>query len=165
MIQNDGLYPSDDVIRGSDMDLIKSSAVTFELLSDSQNSKPLIICMDSARVQKKIIDAGYQDVHINAALAKALLEYKQADRPKWVENALKKLLDYHTPIYISNFEMLFDPRYEIDVLKVFCEKARTINVAVKWPGRYNDGKLTYVQPEDPDYHEFDCNSYQIRIVQ
>ncbi len=147
------------------MDLIKPSAVTSELLSNSQSNKPLIICTDAPRVQKKILEAGYQDVRINAALAKALLEYEQADRPKCVEKELKKLLDYHISIFIINFEMLFDPRYEIDVLKVFCEKARNIGVAVKWPGKYNDGKLTYMQPEDPDYHEFDCNSYQIRIVQ
>ncbi len=37
--------------------------------------------------------------------------------------------------------MLFDPRYEIDVIKLFCDKARITNVVVKWPGTFINGKV------------------------
>ena len=82
-----------------------------------------------------------------------------------VERCFKNLFTGKDNIYIKDFEMLFDPRYEIDVLKLFCDKARITNVAVKWPGKYINGKLTYADPGAPDYHEYDCNAYQIRIVQ
>lgn len=48
---------------------------------------------------------------------------------------------------ITDFEMLFDPRYKIDVIKLFCEKARLINVAVKWPGTFTGSKLIYTKHE------------------
>ena len=147
------------------MDILKPSALTTEILNTGQSGIPLVICTNAQRVKKRISDAGYQEVHINQELAKRLLDFPMEDRPKRVEKTLKGILNYHVPIFVTDFEMLFDPRYEIDVLRFFCEKARIINVAIKWPGQFTDGKLTYATPEDPDYHEFDCNAYQIRIVQ
>ena len=147
------------------MDTLKPSALTTELLNTEQSGVPLVICSEAPRVRKRIESAGYQEVKINKELSKRLLDIPKEDRPKRVEKALKGMLNYHVPIFVTDFEMLFDPRYEIDVLRFFCEKARIINVAIKWPGQFTDGKLTYATPEDPDYHEFDCNAYQIRIVQ
>ena len=147
------------------MDILKPSALTAEFLNTGQSGLPLIICTDVPRVKKRIESAGYQKVQINQELSKRLLEQPKEERPKLVEKTLKCMLNDHVPIYVTNFEMLFDPRYEIDVLKFFCEKARIINVAVKWPGQFNNGKLIYASPEDPDYHEYNCNAYQLRIVQ
>lgn len=147
------------------MDTLKPSALTTELLNTGQSGVPLVICSEAPRVRKRIESAGYQEVKINKELSKRLLDIPKEDRPKRVEKTLKGMLNYHVPIFVTDFEMLFDPRYEIDALRFFCEKARIINVAIKWPGQFTDGKLTYATPEDPDYHEFDCNAYQIRIVQ
>ena len=147
------------------MDILKPASLTTDLLTTGQSGVPFVICTDAPRVRKRIESAGYQEVQINKELSKRLLDISKEDRPKHLEKALKGMLNYHVPIYVTGFEMLFDPRYEIDILKFFCEKARIINVALKWPGQFVDGKLTYAQPEDPDYHEFDCNAYQIRIVQ
>ncbi len=147
------------------MIIIKSSSLTKELLNTGQCGVPLMICTDTPRVYKKILDAGYHHVKINAELSKRLLEYQINDRPKRVEELLRDILNNVIPIYITDFEMLFDPRYEIDVIKLFCEKARIVNIAVRWPGHFINGNLTYAEPGDPDYHEYDCNAYQIRIVQ
>ena len=147
------------------MDILTPSALTSEILNTGQSGVPLVICTDAPRVRKRIESAGYQEVQINKELSKRLLDIPKEDRPERVEKTLKGMLNYHVPIFVTGFEMLFDPRYEIDILKFFSEKARIINVAIKWPGQFTDGKLTYATPEDPDYHEFDCNAYQIRIVQ
>ena len=144
--------------------LMKPSAVTSDFLNTGQGSMPLIICKDAPRIWKKLDEAGYREVQVNAALSKKLLEYGREDRPKYVDEVLKSVLNERVPMLVTRFEMLFDPRYEIDVLKFFCEKARFAPIAVKWPGAYSAGKLTYADPEYPDYHEFDCNAYQIRIV-
>ena len=146
------------------MVVCKSSELTTEYLLNDQNNTPLIICTDAPRVRKKIDSAGYKEVQISRDLSKRLLEYSKSERPLLVESLLKNMLDYHDPILITRFEMMFDPRYEIDLIKVFCEKARTINVAVKWPGQLVDNKLIYANIGDPDYHEYECNSYQIRVV-
>ena len=147
------------------MDMLKPSALTVEFLNTGQSGVPLIICTDAPRVKKRIDSAGYQEVRINRELSLRLLNHLKEERPKLVEKTLKSMLNGHVPIYVTNFEMLFDPRYDIDALKFFCEKARKINVAVKWPGQFNNGKLTYASPNEPDYHEYNCNAYQLRIVQ
>lgn len=147
------------------MEIIKPSALTAEFLNLGQNGIPLFICTDAPRVRKKLDDAGYEMVSINRILSKALLEFLPDERPKHVEAEFRKLLNYHVPILITDFEMLFDPRYEIDVIRLFCEKARIVNVAIIWPGKFANGNLTYADPECEDYHEYNCDSYQIRIVQ
>ena len=146
------------------MDIINAYALTTEILSTAQNGVPLVICTDAPRVIKKIESAGYREVQVNQELSKKLLEYPKEERPSLVEKELKSILNNTDPVFVTRFEMLFDPRYKIDVLKLFCDKARLINVAIKWSGLYIDGKLTYASPEDSDYHEFDCQKYQIRIV-
>lgn len=147
------------------MEIIKPSALTLEFLNSGPNGIPLFICTDAPRTKRKLDEAGFNVVRINTLLAKSLLNYPVKDRPKHIESELKELLNYHVPILITDFEMLFDPRYEIDVIKFFCEKARIINVAVKWPGKCADGQLIYAEPECADYHKYNCDSYQIRIVQ
>lgn len=147
------------------MEILKPSELTSEVLKTRHSGMPFIICTNSSRVLKKICDAGFKEVQINQELSKRLLNISKEERLKSVENTLKDMFDYREPIFVSGFEMLFDPRYEIDVLKFFCERARIINVAIKWPGHFMAGKLIYAKPGDPDYHEFESKAYQIRIVQ
>ncbi|MBR6410258.1 MAG: BREX-3 system P-loop-containing protein BrxF [Clostridia bacterium] len=148
------------------MYLLKSSELTPEFLNLKQSGVPLVFCSESPRICKRVESAGYIELKINIILSERLCRIPRDERAKLVEFKLNNLLNYyHAPVLISDFEMLFDPRYKIDILRFFCEKARIINVAIKWPGQYADGKLTYANPADPDYHEFDCNAYQIRIVQ
>ena len=147
------------------MNSIKASMLTVDMLKKDQSGCPFIICSNSNRVQRILSEAGYKEQGINLALSEMLMRYESDSRPQHVEAALKIITNHQTPIIFTNFEMLFDPRYEIDILKFFCEKARLVNVAVKWPGSFVDDKLIYATTEDPDYHEFNCNAYQIRIIQ
>ena len=146
------------------MELLKPSNLSSEILADNSFSSLLVLCSDTSRVRRLLENAGYQDVKINQALSKRLLDYPKAERPKLVEKTLNTILKDYERMLVSSFEMLFDPRYEIDVIKFFCEKARKCKVALKWPGQLIDSKLIYANPEDPDYHEYNCNAYQLRIV-
>ena len=142
---------------------IHPAAVTTDLLL-SPGGLPLIICAALPRLQKKLEAAGYQTVHINIELSKRLLSFAPDERPARVEGELRKILNGPDPMFLTDFEMLFDPRYEIDILKIFCERARFAAIAVRWPGRSTSDKLTYAGPEAPDHHEYDCSKYQIRLV-
>ena len=147
------------------MVLVNKTALTKEYLNNRITGSPIVICCNTGRVEKKISDAGYVRTKLNVYLSKKLLEFDTIDRPMKAEETAREILRKKESIYVIDFEMLFDPRYKVDPLKLFCELAMYNNVAVQWPGEYNDGKLIYAKPEDPDYHEFDCNAYQIRIVQ
>ena len=142
---------------------IRPVSVTEDLLR-SPGGLPLILCSSSSRLQRKLESTGYKKLSINPLLSKALLGFPADERPDHVEEELRKVLNVSSPVLIEDFEMLFDPRYQIDVLKLFCEKARFVPIAVRWPGDSTPTKLTYASPEDPDYQEFNCDKYQIRVV-
>lgn len=125
---------------------------------------PVIICTDSSRTWKRISDAGYQDFRVNLPLSKALLQYKPEERIIYIEKEMHKLLSKPELVFLTDFEMLFDPRYEIDVLKIFCDRARHYPLIIKWPGSISHSKLIYAEYGDPDYHEYDCANYQVVIV-
>lgn len=142
---------------------IRPVSVTEDLLR-SPGGLPLILCSSSSRLQRKLESAGYIRLSVNLLLSKALLGFPADDRPGHVEEELREILSVSSPVLIEDFEMLFDPRYQIDVLKLFCERARFVSLAVRWPGDSTPTKLTYASPGDPDYHEFNCDKYQIRVV-
>ena len=147
------------------MEIIKHYSITKAYLDTGPGGTPLILCKETAKTKEAISSAGFATISLNSVFSKALLEYDPKDRPKVASEVLNKILAYHVPIYIKDFEMLFDPRYKIDPLKLFCEKARIIKVAVQWPGQFKNGNLVYAEQDDPEYREYDCNKYQIRIVQ
>ena len=142
---------------------IQPVSVTADLLS-APGGMPLIICSASPHLQKRVDTAGYKTIRINAPLSKALLSFSNEERPRHIEEELQKILSDSEPILLTDFEMLFDPHYEIDILKIFCERARTVNLAVRWPGEYIPSKLTYATPGDLYYHEYNRVKYQIRVV-
>ena len=145
------------------MMIIRQSDVTGETLRSSCGM-PLILCSIPPRIQRMLDDANYQTISINTPLSKALLQYPTEERSARLEKELQIILNADGPLLLIDFEMLFDPRHKIDVLKLFCERARIIDLAILWPGYCSSKKLCYAAPEDPDYHEYDCDKYQIRIV-
>lgn len=142
---------------------IKAATLNDEIL-DSPAGMPLIICSSAPRIIRKISQHGYQQLRLNTVLSKALLAFPPQERPSQIETLIKSLIPPQSALLISEFEMLFDPRYKIDVLKLYCERSKASRMAIIWPGTYEDGKLSYAQPEDPDYNLFYGDNYQIRIV-
>jgi hypothetical protein len=130
----------------------------------SAKGMPVIVCTNSSRTWKRISDAGYHELRVNLTLSKALLQYKPEERALYVEKEMHKLLAKPELILVTDFEMLFDPRYKIDVLKIFCDRARQYPLIVKWPGSVSLSKLIYGEFGNPDYHEYDCANNQVVIV-
>ena len=142
---------------------IKPSQVTEEVLRSSDRM-PLIVCADAPRVIRKVLDAGYEMISVNMHLAKALMDYPQEERRLRAEEEFKAILAGKEAVFLENYEMLFDPRYQIDVIKCFCDRARHLKLATKWPGICSGNDLTYAEPDAPDYYCCDCSKLQIRIV-
>lgn len=142
---------------------IKPSQVTEEVLRSSDRM-PLIVCADAPRVIRKVLDEEYEMISVNMHLAKALLDYPQEERHLRAEEEFKAVLVGKEAVFLENFEMLFDPRYQIDVIKSFCDRARHMKLAVKWPGLCEGNHLIYAEPDAPDYYCCDCSKLQIRIV-
>jgi hypothetical protein len=67
-------------------------------------------------------------------------------------------------VYLTDFEMLFDPRYSIDVMRLFCEISRYSKLIVKWCGNYDGECLTYAEPGYSDYARYKVGDYEIACV-
>lgn len=142
---------------------LNASRVTDDILRSSDRM-PFIICTDAPRVSRRISDAGFESVNVNLYLAKALMDYPPEERRLRAEEEFKAILAGKEAVFLENYEMLFDPRYQIDVIKSFCDRARHMKLAAKWPGTYKENHLIYAEPDAPDYYCCDCSRLQIRIV-
>lgn len=121
--------------------------------------KPIIYCNPAA-------DLIEQAVSLNHTLAEALILYKPARRTFQVERcfqtALARLPD---DAVIKDFDVLFNPEYKIDVLKILIRNCKTKPFSVIWPGTLQDGKLLYAEVDYKDYKEYDVDAYDVTCVQ
>lgn len=136
--------------------------ITNRILSlKNQSGLPrlVIYCNPS----KKLIE---QAVSLNHTLAEVLIQYKPARRTLQVERcfqtALAKLPD---GAVIKDFDVLFNPEYKIDVLKILIRNCKVKPFSVIWPGVLKDGKLLYAEVGYKDYKEYDVDAYDVTCVQ
>ena len=52
----------------------------------------------------------------------------------------------------SQIDLLFEPSLSLDPLALFQSLSRTKRLLVLWPGRIQDGRLSYAVPEHTHYH-------------
>ena len=62
---------------------------------------------------------------------------------------------------VTDMDVLFNPAYEIDVLRLLETSYRRKLYSIIWPGRYACGKLTYSEIGYDDYQEYDTSDYDI----
>lgn len=126
---------------------------------------PIILCSFPKRVERLLEGGQYVPLNLNIKLAEALLTFPHSQRSLMANDAVMSIVSQcHTPVFLADYEILFDPRYDIDAIKVFIEIARRQKVVVKWCGRLNGNSLEYATPEYKDYHSFRIQDYDITCV-
>lgn len=113
-----------------------------------------------------MMDSGnYFRLNLNIKLAEELLKVPQDRRSKYTNDAVMSIISQcHAAVFLTDYEMLFDPRYDIDAVKVFYEISRRQKVVVKWCGTVSDNCLVFASPEYKDYHSFKIQDYDISCV-
>jgi hypothetical protein len=148
------------------MEYIKASDLSASVLSRQPTGIPIIICLFSSRTMRLFQEAGYIEMSLNEELSAALLTYSPKERCEKVAYEFQRIiLSDSSPILLTDYEMLFDPRYKLDALKMFCEVARMKNIAVKWCGKSAIEKLEYAEPQYPDYQSFNLARYTVNCVE
>ena len=126
---------------------------------------PIILCSFSNRVAKLMESGKFVPLNLNIKLAEALLKIPQSQRSRKANDEIMKIVsECHDPTFLEDYEILFDPRYDIDAIKVFIEISRRQKVVVKWCGRLNGNSLEYAAPGYKDYHSFRIQDYDITCV-
>ena len=120
--------------------------------------KPIIFCYTDENLEKNAIA-------LNILIAEKLVNIKPARRsfklPGIIDSIIASLPDN---CLVKDFDVLFNPEYQIDVLQVLVAACKKKNFSIRWPGTYNDGKLMYAETCYSDFKTFDLDKYDVTCV-
>ena len=102
---------------------------------------------------------------VSKELAEGLLACKENRRSMKLEQIFNSVLDrYPDCVTIKDIDVLFNPDYKVDVLKILIAARKRKRYCVIWPGRFEDGKLIYAEEGYPDYKVYEIANYDITCV-
>lgn len=102
---------------------------------------------------------------VGKELADELLKCKPNRRSMKLEQIFNAVLDrYPDGVTIKDIDVMFNPEYQVDVLKILIAARKRKRYSVIWPGRYEDGKLIYAEEGYPDYKVYEIANYDITCV-
>ncbi|GHU92370.1 hypothetical protein FACS189479_01080 [Spirochaetia bacterium] len=123
--------------------VVKISSFTREILA--KTNIPVVFCSLSPATERLLNEGIHQKVSLNLPLAKALVAQDENSRLLHVADEVLKIIPTGAPVYLTDFEMLFDPRYQLDILRLFYDISRKVRLAVQWPGTLESNTLYYAE--------------------
>lgn len=143
--------------------LIKSSQFSKKILE--KVNMPIVLCSSDPRLVKIIAEAGFKEFSLNKILAEVLVKKDTVIRTQFVADEVMKIVSsIQGPIFLTDYEMLFDPRYSLDVIRLFYELSRRTNIVIKWCGTLEDNNLVYATSAHSDFHLYNIYDYDITCV-
>jgi hypothetical protein len=67
-------------------------------------------------------------------------------------------------VVVKDFDVMFNPEYKVDVLKIMIDACKRKPFSIIWPGRYENGKLFYAEDGYPDYQVFSVEDYDVTCI-
>lgn len=120
--------------------------------------KPIIYCYQDKEMNDKAVSLNY-------ALAKKLLNIKSNRRTiklaTCFEEILKTLPDNAV---IKDFDVMFNPDYKVDVLRIMVDACKRKPFSIIWPGKCEDGRLFYAENGYPDFKTFSVEEYDVTCI-
>lgn len=102
---------------------------------------------------------------VSKELADGLLACRSNRRSMKLEQIFNTVLDrYPDDVTIKDIDVMFNPEYKVDVLKILVAARKRKRYSVVWPGRFEDGKLVYGEEDYPDYKVYKIEDYDITFV-
>lgn len=145
--------------------IVNSRSLTAkELLRLVRLVPTVILCTDKPNLERAIAENGYGQISLNLPLARSLSGLEPINIRTTITDKIREILPQGEPVYLTGYEMLFDPRYELDVLRIFIDLARRNKLIVKWCGRVNGETLTYAEQGYADYKRYKISDYDVVIV-
>lgn len=108
----------------------------------------------------------FEEVSIGEMLAKKLLEYDKNQRSNYIESSVKQLLSEKnsSKLLVKDIDILFNPNYKIDILKLFSSIERNKKIALIWSGYQKGDELIYSEPCYDDFAKYKITDYNIKTV-
>ena len=104
-------------------------------------------------------------ISLNKTLAEKLSKVSPPMRALRIPRIIAQVIDElpNNPV-ICDIDVLFNPDYRIDVLKILTEIDKQKNFTLVWPGIITDGKLIYGEEGYSDYKHYEISDYNIICV-
>ena len=120
--------------------------------------KPIVYCNGFLPDKRQMFS-------INVPLAKKLQNINPHRRGMRLEQCFRELLKElpDNPV-LTDYELLFNPEYQIDVLRLLVSVCKEKPFELIWAGTYENGKLIYSKEEYPDYQAFEIDNYDVTCV-
>ena len=116
-------------------------------------------------IYMKAIQKMHEPRSVSKPLAEALLVCKPNRRSMKLEQIFNNVLDtLPDGVVIKDIDVMFNPEYKVDVLKILMASRKRKRYSVIWPGRCEEGKLIYGDEGFPDYKTYDIENYDITCV-
>ena len=116
-------------------------------------------------IYMKVIKKINEPKSVSKPLAEALLACKPNRRSMKLEQIFNNILDtLPDGVVIKDIDVMFNPDYKVDVLKILMASRKRKRYSVIWPGRCEEGKLIYGEEGFPDYKTYDIENYDITCV-
>lgn len=107
-----------------------------------------------------------QAVSLNKPLAEELLKLRPRQRSLQMEKCLLEVLKrLPENAVVKDVDVLFNPAYKVDVLKVLISAYKQRPFRLIWSGTFKEGKLIYSEEAYPDYQTYDVSEYDIICIQ
>ena len=104
-------------------------------------------------------------IALNVGVAEMLVKVKPQLRsfkiPSIIDTVIASLPPKST---IKDFDVLFNPEYQIDVLQLLITACRKNEFAILWPGTYSEGKLIYAETGYADFKIFNLEKYDVTCI-
>ena len=125
---------------------------------------PVLICSNYSGLEKTIFQSGYKNISLNLPLARTISGLPERGIPALITETVRELLPQSSHVYLTDYEILFDPRYELDIIKLFIDLSRRNKLIVKWCGAIDGDELVYAEQGFTDYKRFSIKDYDISVV-
>lgn len=104
-------------------------------------------------------------VSLNVPMAQSLAALKPNRRTMRLEQCFRQVLDSlpENPL-IRDFDVLFNPDYEVDILRIMASVGKSTPFQVLWPGRYENGRLIYAEEGYRDYKVYELDNYDVTCI-
>lgn len=102
---------------------------------------------------------------MNLPLAIMLEKINPRRREMRIESCLSEILNVLPDnTIIKEFDVLFNPNYRIDVLKLLISVHKRKPLKAFWPGTFSCNKLIYAEEGMADYKTYNLDDYPITIM-
>lgn len=132
--------------------------VSEERLPVQKNATLIIYCNNGS-----VFSNGTKD--INLEIASKLIEIPEKARTLKITNTISDIVkEYPDETIFKGLDVLFNPSYQIDILKVLTNIRKQHNFKIIWPGTLAGNYLMYSEEGYKDYAKFNIDNYDITCV-